>query len=244
MAKKVENNDITYSDGLKRSLAPDVIKKVRKELGSKVSSTVGNNILDIAAGFIPVLGLVKSKTSFQGYYDYRTAIKLLNFMEAFSQEDLDPTKFEEMIQEVESINKESLFETMMDIIDRIDNVNKTVILANILRHSIKGDISRPNYLRHCWILTNIPYIDLLQLHKYTTDYYETASSEILMSNGLIRETIIDAGEFGTEEENKGGSKFGLSSLGEEMLYYGLCFSDWQYTGKGRTIPGLGWVEIE
>ena len=39
-----------------------------------------------------------------------------------------------MIREIDKMNQESFFESMMDIIERIDNINKTVILANILRH--------------------------------------------------------------------------------------------------------------
>lgn len=39
-----------------------------------------------------------------------------------------------IIREIDKMNQESFFESMMDIIERIDNINKTVILANILRH--------------------------------------------------------------------------------------------------------------
>lgn len=245
MTEASENNDISYSEELQRSFSPFVIRKVRAELSTDMSKVVGSNILDIAAGFIPVIGLLKTKTSFQGYRDYKTAVKLLNFMEAFSKEDVDSTELDNMVQEVESINREPFFETMMDILDRIDNTYKAKVLANILHHSIKGDISRANYLRHCWILANVPYIDLQQLHKYITDHYEPASSEILSSNGLIRETVIDAGEYGADGTSEnGGSLFGLSSLGEEMLHYGLYSQYWQYKGNGRTIPSLQITDIE
>ena len=244
MSEDKNTMESPYSEGLRQSLTPAVIKKVRGDLGSGNSSTVGNNILDIAAGFIPVIGLVKAKTSFLGYRDYKTAKKLLKFMEAFSQEDYNPEELDDMAHEIQNINSESLFENMMDILDRIDNANKAVILANILRHSIKGYISRPNYLRLCWIIANVPYIDLLQLHKYRTDFYEPSSTEILSANGLIHETVIDGGELDAEDSDKGGSKFGLSPLGEEMLHYGLYNIDWRYNGAGRQVPNPKWRTIK
>lgn len=244
MSEVNNDNEITYSEGLQQSMSPEVIRKVRAELSSDFLSATGNNVLDIAAGFIPVIGLVKAKTSFKGYRDYRTAKKLLYFMEAFSMEDYDSDELNDMIHEIQHINSESLFENMMDVIDRIDNANKARILANILRHSIKGDISRPNYLRHCWILANVPYIDLQQLHKYTTDCYESSSTEILSANGLIRETVIDGGKFGADDEITGGSKYGLSPLGEEMLRYGMYNRIWEYHGAGRQVPNPKWRVIE
>lgn len=243
MAEDSNSEIKTYSEGLRHSFSPDVIRKIHAEYGSNLSSTIANNILDMAAGFIPVLDVIKSLASFKDYRNYRIAVKLLKFLEAFSREEYNPDELDGMIQEIDSKNKESFFESMMDIIERIDNINKTDILANILRHSIRGDISRSNYLRHCWIIANVTYIDLQQLYQYTVDYYEPSSTEILFANGLIRETVIDGGEYDADDVNTGGSKYGLSPLGEEMLRFGLNCMEWQYKGNGRTIPDKQWEGI-
>lgn len=170
-------------------------------------------------------------------------IKLLEFVEQFAKNETDPNELSEAISEIEQMNGESFFETMMDFLDRIDNANKARILANILHHSIKGDISRDNYLRHIWILANMPFIDLQQLHKYINDYYQSSSSEILYANGLIRETIMDGGTFGDEEQTDGGNKFGLTALGEEMLHFGLYSRDWQYNGAVRQMNSVIFIEL-
>ncbi|MCM1139463.1 MAG: hypothetical protein NC453_12905 [Muribaculum sp.] len=233
-----------YSDAFKESFRPEVINNIKTQMRSDMKKSVGDNGLDIAAGFIPIVGALKAKTSFQSYKDYRMGEKILKFLEAFANENYNPEQLNDMIEDIQEKNGEHFFETLIDTIDRIDNINKTEILANILNHSISGEISHENFLRHSWILTNIPYIDLAQLHKYTKDFYQTASTEILASNGLVNETILDAGTYGDNPDESGGSKYGLSPLGEEMLRYGLKSTDWQYQGSGRVIPSLEWKEIE
>lgn len=222
---------MSYSEELRNSFLPEVLEKVKSELVTTLKKESGKNLLDIAAGFIPVLGCLKADTSFQSIRDYRNGVKLLNFMTAFSKEEYDPSALEEMIKEIQDKNQESFFETIIDVIDRIDNQNKATYLSNLLHHSIKGDISRENFLRHCWILSQVPFIDLQQLYKYTVDYYQPSSSEILNINGLIQQTIISAGTFGDDEQEydqETGSKYGLTQLGEEMLHFGMYIKDWQY----------------
>lgn len=238
-----DSPDTTYSIELRRTFTTDVIRRVSEELLSKSKSDVGANALDIAAGFIPVIGLLKSRTSLQSYRDYRMGTKLLVFFEKFAQNATDPDELFNAATEIDKMNGESFFETMMTVLDRIDNANKARILANILHHSIKGDITRDNYLRHSWILANVPFIDLQQLHKYTTDHYQSSSSEILYANGLIRETILDGGTFGVGEHNDGGNKFGLTALGEEMLHYGLYNREWEYKGAGKQINSVNSIRM-
>lgn len=233
-----------YSDAFKESFRPEVINNLKTQMLSDMKKSVGDNGLDMAAGFIPIVGLLKAKTSFHSYKDYRMGEKILKFLESFANENSNPEQLNDMIEDIQEKNGEYFFETLIDTIDRIDNIKKTEILANILHHSIHGDISHDNFLRHSWILTNIPYIDLAQLHNYTNDFYQPASTEILVSNGLISETVLDSGTYGDNTEESGGSKYGLSPLGEEMLHYGLKSGDWQYQGAGKVIPGLEWKEFE
>ncbi len=239
----IHSKNTTYPIELKRSFTPDVLRRVKDDLKKETNGVSGRNLLDIASGFLPILGLLKSETSFQGYHYYRSGLKLLSFFEEFTRENIDQAKLDETIEEIQNMNEESFFETMMDTIDRIDNANKAALLANILRHTINGEIPRDNFLRHSWILTNVPYIDLQQLHKYTVDYYQPSSTEILAANGLVNETVIEEEEYDENGNGNGaGSKYGLSPLGEEMLHYGLYNLNWQYVGNGRKVPGLTWGE--
>lgn len=50
------------------------------------------------------------------------------------------------------------------------------------------------------------------MSKYTTDYFEDGSTDILLSAGVLSETVIDANDT---------NKYRLNSLGVILLKYGL-----------------------
>lgn len=228
----MNSDNSQLSREFKKSFTPEIIDRIRKEDFEAVQRKNQKNILDIASGFIPVVGWLKSRSLFQDYKDYRFGEKIIAFLRAFAKESYSQEDLNGMISEIEGVNSEFFFETLTDTLDRIDNANKARILGNILHNCIIGYISRDNFLRHSWILSNVPYIDLQQLYKYTEDYYEPSSSDILAANGLIRETTLDEGTFASFT---GGCKYGLTLLGEEILKYGFFYPEWQYKGSGRHI---------
>jgi hypothetical protein len=102
---------------------------------------------------------------------------------------------------------------LMDMIDRLDNINKLTILANLTRARLDEFISIEQFFRLYSLLVRIPYVDLVSLSKYTTEYYdESGDTELLYATGALIQTSID--------EN-GNSKFILSILGEELLIWGI-----------------------
>lgn len=230
MVKNKSINPDDFSREFEKSLRPDVLKKVRDSDFGKISHQFWSELIELTSIFIPIVRFFKSYDLFKDYKEYRLGCKVLNFLIEFSKdESITQDDIEKLAEELDNVNHESLFNTLLDTLDRIDNINKANVLANILRYSAKGYISKDNFLRHSWILSSIPYIDLQNLHNYIIDFYKPSSSEILFSMGLIRETLIDS-------DNRNNNLYGLSPLGQEMLHYGLVSIEWEYKGAHSKIP--------
>lgn len=102
---------------------------------------------------------------------------------------------------------------LLDMIDRLDNINKLTIFANLTRARLNEFISIEQFFRLYSLLVRIPHVDLVSLSKYTTEYYdESGDTELLYATGALIQTSI--GE-------KGNSKYVLSVLGEELLLWGV-----------------------
>ena len=73
------------------------------------------------------------------------------------------------------------------MVNRLDNINKEVILANLTRSRIDDKISIENFFRLASVLERIPYVDLVKLPSYQTPYYdEDGDTELLNSTGVLR----------------------------------------------------------
>ena len=62
------------------------------------------------------------------------------------------------------------------------------------------------------MLERIPFSDINELQKYKEDYYENGSTDILLSAGVLSNTVIDANDT---------DKYRLNSLGVMLLKHGL-----------------------
>lgn len=124
---------------------------------------------------------------------------------------------------------------LLDMIDRLDNINKLTILANLTRARLDEFISIEQFFRLYSLLVRIPYVDLVSLSKYATEYYdENGDTELLYATGALIQTSI--GE-------KGNSKYVLSILGEELLLWGVKINI-QVQRKQGTSIGLNFASNE
>lgn len=124
---------------------------------------------------------------------------------------------------------------LLDMIDRLDNINKLTILANLTRAKLDEFISIEQFFRLYSLLQRIPYVDLVSLSKYITEYYdESGDTELLYSTGALIQTSID---------EKGNSKYVLSILGEELLQWGVK-ANIQVQRKQGTSIGLNYASKE
>ena len=146
--------------------------------------------------------------------------------------ELTDTQRNEFVSEVEKVAEDASGNIIMGLVDRLDNINKEKILANLVIAKGKGEISIEDFFRLSSMLERIPYVDLAKLELYNQDYYDDeGDSELLFATGALQQSVID------EED---GNKYVLSKLGRKLLKYGLRIevSDLQPRGTKVASPDL------
>lgn len=119
------------------------------------------------------------------------------------------------------------------MVNRLDNINKEVILANLTRSRIDDKISIENFFRLASVLERIPYVDLVKLPSYQTPYYdEDGDTELLKSTGVLRPVKL----------SEDGDTYILSPLGIKLLQYGLMTNVKKVNVKGTSVD-LSWNDI-
>ena len=190
---------------------------------------IDNGVLDGVPIISTLKGLYKATKNYQLY---RLMKKMHRFI--FVTHDTTLQEREKFISEYAEKNKENGCEALVAVLERLDTVNKVDILANLIKAKIRYYISIENFIRLTMILDRIPYSDLSELSKYTKDYYEDGSTDMLLSAGVLYETIFDANDT---------NKYRLNSLGTMLLKYGLL-EDVDVEIKSTTyLKDLEWKEL-
>lgn len=144
--------------------------------------------------------------------------------------DLSEKERVKFINEVELKAEDSAGNVIMGIVDRLDNINKEKVLANLVKARINNKISIQDFFRLSSMLERIPYIDLMHLINYTEDYYDNeGDSELLFSCGALHLSIIDSDR---------GNKYRLSKLGGKLLRFGLVVDVKEVYYKGTKVEDI------
>ena len=206
MRKIVNMEDIvkSFEETCKSEYAYDLVATVGD---TAIDTIIDSGVLDS----VPVLGVIKGLYKVtKNYQTYRLMKKIHRLI--FVTQDSTPEERITFLSEYTKINKENGCEVLLALLDRLDNTNKVDILTNLMRAKIKGEINMENFIRLCTVLERIPFSDINQLSKYKDDYYEDGSTDILLSAGVLFNTVIDS---------NGTNKYRLNSLGVMLLKYGL-----------------------
>lgn len=148
--------------------------------------------------------------------------------------ELTDTQRNEFVSEVEKVAEDASGNVIMGLVDRLDNINKEKILANLVIAKGKGEISIEDFFRLSSMLERIPYVDLAKLELYNQDYYDDeGDSELLFATGSLQQSVID------EED---GNKYVLSKLGGKLLKYGLRVEVSDSQPRGTKVASLDWNE--
>ena len=154
------------------------------------------------------------KREVQNFQDYRTMELFRNFV-AFVMEMIDTTEEgrKEFSEEVAEKANDSSGNVIVNMIDRLDNIHKQKVFANLSKARINKELSIEDFFRLHSILVRIPYVDLESLSNYSKPYYDHAGdSELLFATGALKLASISPAE-----ENL----YVLSHLGESLLEFGL-----------------------
>lgn len=150
-------------------------------------------------------------------------------------EELTEAQRIEFVTDIEKAANDSSGNIVIGLVDRLDNINKEKILANLVKARVTYKISIEDFFRLSSMLERIPYVDLAKLSLYLDDYYdEDGDSELLFASGALQQSVID---------NTNGNKYILSTLGEKILKYGLLIEvNNIHKSKGTEIANVAYFE--
>ena len=177
---------------------------------------------------IPYIGGMAAE-ELQRFYDYKDD----EFFRKFTRfllgmvETTDEER-EHFAEDIQNKAKDYSGNVIMGMVDRLDNINKETIFANLSVARIKGNISIEDFFRLHTLLERIPYVDLVNLAKYLEDFYdESGDTDLLYSTGALVQTVIDPKE---------GNKYRLSLLGQKLLMFGMGATIEVTKHRGTTVP--------
>lgn len=131
-------------------------------------------------------------------------------------------------EEVKLKAEDSSGNVILGMVDRLDNINKEKILAQLTIAKIHEAIGIEDFFRLHTMLERIPYVDLKELPQYIEPFYdENGDTELLFATGALELNTLDG---------KGGpNKYVLSRLGELLLRWGFGIHLELEHGKGTNI---------
>lgn len=186
---------------------------------TELSFDIGESFIDVlmedgVAQNIPIFGTIyklgKAGLGIREQYFMKKVYKfLLNIKSIPKKERL------EFIKDLENENYgQRAGETLINLLDRFDNNQKPIFLANLIKARVENKIDIVNFLRLASIIEKAFIPDLKSLHEYKDDkLYCGHESESLKSLGLIYQSVIDS--------NGINNKFSITSLGQDILDYVL-----------------------
>ena len=146
--------------------------------------------------------------------------------------ELTDTQRNEFVSEVEKVAEDASGNVIMGLVDRLDNINKERILANLVIAKGQNAISIEDFFRLSSMLERIPYVDLAKLELYNQDFYDDeGDSELLFATGALQQSVIDADT---------GNKYVLSKLGRKLLRFGLGLKVEDMQTIGTKVAKIEW----
>jgi hypothetical protein len=131
-------------------------------------------------------------------------------------------------EEIQQKAEDGAGNVIINMVDRLDNINKETVFAKLTVARIHRAISTEDFFRVHSLLERIPYVDLKLLPRYKEPFYdESGDTELLFATGALEIETIDS---------KGGSnKYKLSRLGESLLRWGFNIHLELEHGKGTNV---------
>ena len=208
-----------------------------KETPKDLLLTFGDGTIDIltnndAIDCFPVLKIL------HGIYkigkNFNTA-RLMKKTWAFlwNTQDFTQEQKRKFLKDFSDANQERGAEVLLDIINRIENVNKIAVLCNLIKSRIAECITIEELVRLVFILERVPISELTKLYAYKENHYVPGESELLYASGLVYEAVLD---------RDNGSQYALSANGRQLLKFGLGIDVEQNVIAKKEIPGTVWED--
>lgn len=203
-------------------------------LKANKTKCLNDNLLGMI-GCIPVVGAWLSAGIESGFSYSDAALFRKVFAFIYGIKDTSVEEREAFVREVETTANDVSGNVICDMINRLDNINKSEILANLMKARISGDIDIADFFRLSAVCERIPYPDLQHLKLFEDENYIGGGvTELLYSSGALLQRTI----------GENSNTYTLSASGRKLLKYGLLY-DVNLNAKNATlIPSLGIEDID
>ncbi len=196
--------------------------------GDTTDDVIGSLLKHDVFDKVPILGyFVKGHQIVEDIRTQRFCKKIYLFL--YHTKDYDRQKLDEFFKEYSNANQENGYDLMLSVLERIDNINKVTVMANLLHAKLDDQISIDDFVRLTASLDRVPYVDLMKLPEYESNRSISKDTYMLSSSGLVYEFVIDAG---------GDSKYRLNENGVLFVRYGLKQRVADYQQESNRIPGF------
>ena len=193
----------------------------------KANPTFWKGQFKAVVNLIPGVGGFVSE-ELQQFYDYKDD----EFFRKFTQFLLGmiDTTVDERLKFADDIQKKAedySGNVILGMVDRLDNIHKQTMFANLAVARINGQICIEDFFRLHSLLERIPYVDLKELPRYKEPFYDiSGDTELLYATGALEMVTIDSNDT---------NKYILSRLGEMLLKYGMGVDISIEHGKGTNV---------
>lgn len=211
-------NQISEKDSVEK-LELKLIESVKSDQLAELSLDIGESFLDAmmedgVAQNIPIFGSIYKlgKAAF-GIREHYFAKKIYLFL--FNIKDVSQNDRIKFLNDLESADdSQHAGETLINLLERFDNMGKPIILSNLLKAKVKDNIDIVNFLRLASIVEKGFLQDIKKLVEYKKGkLFNGHECESLGSLGLIYQSVMDA--------NGKNNIYSITNLGRDLLEFGL-----------------------
>lgn len=187
---------------------------------------------------IPILGLVvKTQEALQDFRNLVFCKKIYRFLVFTSR--YSKQQIADFFEEYSNASQENGYETMLLVLERLDNYNKVDVMANLLKAKLEGRISIDNFIRLTSSLQIVPYVDLRCLPDYLESIGIRHDTYMLLAAGLLYQSEIGVDVVGRDDSNH----YQLNDNGVLFVRYGLGIDTSSYVKSDAPIQSLTDEEI-
>ncbi|MUO87158.1 hypothetical protein [Agrobacterium vitis] len=212
-------------------ISNDLVKSLQHNDLTDLGATIGDLALDsvISSGAldgVPVVGtMVNIARSGAAIRDLLFQRKVIAFLASFAKES-DPTSREDFVRKIEEQDQGHRFgETILLLIERMDDLSKPVIVGRLMAAAARGDMSLKEGLRLSKIVDRAFVEDLVVLPDLidTKVQPDEAVADALFSAGLLSNDGIDGGTYQSVEEGgePGGTIYSRNRYARLLIEFGL-----------------------
>lgn len=211
-------------------VSTDLVKSLGRDELADLGGTIGDIALDsvITTGAldgVPVVGtLVNIARSGAAIRDLVFQRKVIAFLTSFANES-DPTSRKEFVRKIEEKDDGQRFgETILLLLERMDDLSKPVIVGRLMAAAARGDMTLVEALRLGRIVDRAFIEDLRLLPDFVDDKVQPDETvaDALFSAGLLSNVGISGGGYSEEEgEDPGGTFYSRNRYARLLIEFGL-----------------------